>query len=126
MNNQEIKTVAQQNPELAEKGARAFQSVLARSATDPEFRQRLLTNPHQAIPEVTGQPLPADYQVVFLENKADATFVLPDPVSPHAELNEAELEAVSGGCSPATVVSILSVGYIVYKTYEAVKEISDN
>ena len=78
------------------KAADLLRSVLARSATDAAYRQRLLTNPREAITEVTGHPLPPDYQVAFVENKADVTLVLPKLVKA-AELNEGDLDTVSGG-----------------------------
>jgi hypothetical protein len=86
----------QKNQERHQKAEEALSSVLARSATDAAYRQRLLANPREAITEVTGQPMPPNYQVVFVENKADFTLVLPKLVKA-AELNEGDLDTVSGG-----------------------------
>jgi hypothetical protein len=123
MNTQQYQTMLKQRPELVEQGARSMQKVLERSAVDPDFRTRLLANPSQAIPEVTGQPFPSEYKLTFIENKADVTIVLPDPVLPQpAELNEAELEAVAGGCSPATASLILSVIASAIKITQAVMD----
>ena len=41
--------------------------------------------------------MPESVSLVFVENKADATLVLPDYVDPNAELSEEDLEAVAGG-----------------------------
>ena len=70
--------------------------VLARSAVDADFRKALLEDPRQAIYEATGQEMPADRNIVFIENQADATIVLPTPLSTD-DLSLEELEAVAGG-----------------------------
>ena len=46
---------------------------------------------------MTGKDIPESFNVVFIENQADATIVLPDYVDPQAELSEDALEAVAGG-----------------------------
>ena len=48
-----------------------------------------------AIAEATGTEVPESVSLVFVENKADATLVLPDYVDPNAELSEEDLEAVA-------------------------------
>jgi hypothetical protein len=112
MDRQQVMTRLQNDPALADKANLAMQQVLARSATDYDYRQRLLANPSAAISEVTGVPVPADTKIVFLENKADATLVLPAPVAGTNEISEAELEVVNGGCTIPTgglVITTLSI-----------------
>jgi hypothetical protein len=124
MDKRQVQAALQQTPDIASKGAEALNSVLARSATDPDYRQKLLNDPRGAISEVTGKPLPADYKVAFIENKADATIVLPDPVMPGAQLSEGELEVVAGGCTPATgIVSI--VGSVLWIASEVIEIVND-
>jgi hypothetical protein len=89
-------TQNQSSPEVT-KAAEVLRGMLSRSATDRTFRQKLLTEPRAAIAEYTGHDVPDTFDVVFVENTAAATIVLPDPVDPEAELSEAELEAVAGG-----------------------------
>jgi hypothetical protein len=76
--------------------------VLQRSATDKEFRTRLLAQPDGAIEEIIGVPLstlPKPYRVRFVEKEPglDALVVLPDFEDPEGVLSDAELEAVAGG-----------------------------
>jgi len=94
---------AQAQPEALAKGQEALQGILARSATDREFRQKLLTDPRAALAEYTGQDAPG-VDIRFVENTATATIVLPDFADGSAELSESELEAVAGGATPALVL----------------------
>jgi hypothetical protein len=78
-----------------------FEQMLKRSATDAEFRARLVNDPASAIEETIGVPLstlPRPINVKFIEKAAgvDAVLVLPDFVEV-GSLSDAELEAVAGG-----------------------------
>jgi hypothetical protein len=79
--------------------------LLARSASDLDFRGKLLANPRQAVSEFFGVELPASFSIAVVESKADETFILPDAIDPQAEISERELEAVAGGCTPLTIAS---------------------
>jgi hypothetical protein len=108
MDRQTLVSIAQNNPEIVRQGQEQWQGMLSRSATDAAFRSKLLTDPRAAIAEHTGRSIeqvPA-LNVVFIENKADATIVLPEPVSSATELSEQELEAVAGGSE----VVMLTIG----------------
>jgi hypothetical protein len=93
MNVQEL----MKDPETVKQAQEQYRAMLSRSATDLEFRKKLLADPRSAVAEFTGKPVPEDFDVVFIENKAAATVVLPDVVDPSAELSENELETVAGG-----------------------------
>ena len=76
--------------------------VLQRSATDKEFRTRLIEQPERAIEEIIGVPvssLAKPVRVKFVEKdpSLDALVVLPDYADPDGVLSDAELEAVAGG-----------------------------
>ena len=79
-----------------------FEQIISRSATDKDFRDRLLADPNGAIEEVIGVPvssLPRPVNVRFVEKDAglDALVVLPDFIDAEGSLSDAELEAVAGG-----------------------------
>lgn len=124
-----IQTTAQavkrQSPEYMQQAEEAFQSMLARSATDMEFRRKLVTDPRAALAEFSGKDvseLTTTFNVRFIENKADATIVLPDPVDPAAELSEAELESVAGGATPVVLGIIGSALWISAEVIGAYKD----
>ena len=97
-----------------------LRQVLERSATDMEFRARLVTDPRAALAEM-GHNIPETLDVRFIEPEGDATIVLPKPVDPQAELSEAELEAVAGGVTPlsspicSAIVLSATISYITAK-----------
>lgn len=85
--------------------------ILARSTTDPEFRQKLLTDPRAAMAE-EGQTVPEGVDIRFVANEFDATVVLPDVVDIQAELSERELETVAGG---STTACYIVIGFLISK-----------
>ena len=84
---------------LSSEDAAKLERVLARAATDADFRRRLLDDPEQALIADFGYAFPGGRTVAFVERPsgADAVIVLPDPVDAAGELSEDELEAVAGG-----------------------------
>ena len=109
MNTTELYAFAESHPDAVAQGQEAIQSMLRRSATDWDFRQALLADPRAAIAEATGTEVPESVSLVFVENKADATLVLPDYVDPNAELSEEDLEAVAGGDIATGIVLIATI-----------------
>ena len=111
MDTVEIYRYAQEHPEEVEAAQEGYQALLSRSATDLDFRQQLLADPAAAISAFTGRDVPESFNVVFVENRADATIVLPDYIDPAAELTDDELEAVAGGESIVVLgLAILAAG----------------
>ena len=114
MNAAQAYQYAQDHPEEAKKAQEQFQALLSRSATDWDFRQALLNDPRATVGEFTGEPVPDSFDLVFIENKADATIVLPDYEDPEGELSEEDLEAVAGGdISVGTLLVIAGVALVV-------------
>jgi lactobin A/cerein 7B family class IIb bacteriocin len=113
-----------ENPEFAQKVNERMDALLVRSATDPAFRTKLLTDWRAALAEFNGAEYTGATEIVFVENKADATIVLPDFVEMNAELSEQELETVAGGVTPtiaiislvAATIEIVAVGIDIYKS----------
>jgi hypothetical protein len=104
------------HPEQVQQASEQLQALLVRSATDIPFRQMLLADPRAAFAEFAGRPvseLPASFNLVFVENTADATFVLPDPIDLAAELSEQELEAVAGGTTPSSMACIAAGLWVI-------------
>jgi hypothetical protein len=110
--------MVQISPESAKQAEQMMSALLSRSATDPTFRQQLLTQPRAAVSEYLGREVPESFDVTFIENRADATIVLPAAIDPEAELSEQELEAVAGGSTLACVASVL---WIAAELIEATK-----
>lgn len=106
-----------------EQSQQVLQDILARSATDKAFRTKLIADPRAAVAEFAGvgvDAIPQNFNVRFLENTADATLVLPDPVAASPELDEAQLETVSGGTGADVWVGVaLAVTVIVDNVKEA-------
>jgi hypothetical protein len=79
-----------------------MQGLLARSAIDPGFRAKLLSEPRAALAEFTGHEPAGALNIKFIENQGGRlTVVLPDPIESQRELSAEELESVAGGTSPA-------------------------
>jgi lactobin A/cerein 7B family class IIb bacteriocin len=114
MTRNEIVQTLQENPEQAREAQEQFQALMSRSATDMDFRQKLLTDPRAAIKEFTGREMAADRSIRFVASEGKPTVVLPEFVGADAELNDAELEAVAGGATPAAAVI---VGFVALYTY---------
>ncbi|MEM1056009.1 MAG: NHLP leader peptide family RiPP precursor [Bacteroidota bacterium] len=83
-----------------ERSEETLRDLMAKATTDADFRSGLLNEPTQTLEAYSGIDFPEDFQVRFIESKADITLVLPDFIDESAEISEEELEAVAGGANP--------------------------
>jgi len=58
----------------------ASNNVVRRAVSDPEFRDRLLSNPNAAVEEVTGVSVPDDVEIVVVENTSQRFHIVLPPV----------------------------------------------
>ena len=74
-------------------------ALIERASSDPDFRALLMSNPGEAVSELTGIPVPPGVTInVHVESPANAHFVLP----PASDLSDADLELVAGGLNGDT------------------------
>ncbi|MBO9541322.1 hypothetical protein J7643_12095 [bacterium] len=78
----------------------AIEQFKQRAARDTEFRALALKDPALAVKELTGAEVPEGFTINVLEAQgADMTIVLPPLKADADELDESELELVTGGIS---------------------------
>ena len=107
MNTQELAYFAATHQGVVAESQKTLDEVLRRAASDDAFRDALKTNPTPALSEAFGTSF-SGYDIAFIENEADVTIVLPDPIEAAAELSEDELEAVAGGATTSPVCSVIA------------------
>lgn len=107
MNKTELAHFARTHQQVAEDTQWKLNELLRRSATDEVLRQQLKTDPAPVLAEHFGSSFEG-HDITFIENEADVTIVLPDPVDVAAELSEEELEAVAGGVTTSPVCSVIA------------------
>lgn len=66
-----------------------------RAAKDPEFRRRLITDPHKAISEALGIDIATTQRIRVIEETSNESILVLPPA--FQDLSDAELEAVAGG-----------------------------
>ena len=108
-----------------------FQNHIARKAwSDPDFKQRLLSNPRAVISEELsnikeGVSIPENVDVKVVEEKPDEIYMVL-PVNPEEvtgkPLSEEDLERIAGGES----VSATAVTAVVLDVVQVVQGVLDN
>lgn len=88
-----------------EEAEQAFVEVRKRAMTDEDFRELVLSNPKEAIEQVTGKTVPEYLKIQVIESDPnyDLTCVLPEMIDGDLELSEDELENIAGGACAADV-----------------------
>jgi hypothetical protein len=83
--------------------SKVLDGFIRKATTDKKFRELALKSPEEAIKQLVGKDLPADYKVrAVARDGADIVFVVPDLVKAGGELSDSELEQVAGGRCPAS------------------------
>ncbi len=78
--------------------AQGFLAALAPAVTDADARERFLAEP-KAVLAAAGLDLPEWLTVTAREgDAAELTITLPGLIGPQADLSDAHLDAISGGC----------------------------
>jgi hypothetical protein len=76
------------------------EQIILRALKDPDFRQRLIASPKQAVEEALGAPLPEGAEVTVHQGKPGSIhLVLPAPPADPAQLSDAELSRVAASSS---------------------------
>jgi hypothetical protein len=71
--------------------------IRARVAADPQFRQRLLSEPREALNEITGLTVPNVVTVEVHEESLTQVHLVIPAVLADGEIAEEDLELVAGG-----------------------------
>lgn len=108
------------DPQVANAGRSLIKDILSRSSTDAEFRAQLLDSPQDVLGEYSSHFKNVDIR--FIENEADLTVVLPNPVDTETVLSEEELEAVAGGATTSPVCSVIATVAATLWLYDEVVE----
>jgi hypothetical protein len=69
--------------------------VVARAWADESFRERLRTDPHGAVAEVTGVEVPESIEIEVLEETPEKGYLV-IPVN-RVEISDEQLDAAAGG-----------------------------
>ncbi len=85
------------------KHQQALDHILQLSSVDPDFRRRLLREPHAAIIAALGDVVPTTLKLRFIERdpNVDVMAVLPDLIPQTEELSLEDLDVVAGGVAEA-------------------------
>jgi hypothetical protein len=84
---------------------KTYAEIVQKAWDDADFKNQLIDNPVAAIETLTGKKvnLPVGKTLVVRDQTDESTVYINIPVKPNmdVELNEAQLEAVSGGGTPS-------------------------
>ena len=93
------------------------QEIRVKSLKDAEFRQQLLANPKSAIEAAMGVNIPENLEIKVMEESANHLILtIPPELSDSAnELSDKQLEAITGGATPALTPSICGLSSMCVK-----------
>ena len=82
----------------------AINEAIYKAMEDDNFKAKLLKDANEAVLELTGKKIPVKVTVHDADEK-NLVFILPK-WNPEGELNEDNLETVSGGILPNTLINL--------------------
>ena len=85
----------------------AINEAIYKAMEDDNFKAKLLKDANEAVLELTGKKIPVKVTVHDADEK-NLVFILPK-WNPEGELNEDNLETVSGGILPNTLINIPTI-----------------
>ena len=86
---------------MAWKSRRDFEAfIIAKSWEDPEFKAKLLKDPKSVVEELSGEKLPDNMKIEVIEETSNSVCLVL-PKNPDDELDEAQLEQITGGLQMA-------------------------
>lgn len=73
--------------------------IVEKAMRDPAFRSELVASPKQTIERELGMTLPADIQVIVIEEQEHQVHIVlpPAPFQAEHELSDDELQSLAGG-----------------------------
>lgn len=93
----------------------AINEAIYKAMEDDNFKAKLLKDANEAVLELTGEKIPVKVTVHDADEK-NLVFILPK-WNPEGELNEDNLETVSGGALPNTLIDISKICRSAYMAY---------
>lgn len=102
----------------------AINEAIYKAMEDDNFKAKLLKDANEAVLKLTGKKIPVKVTVHDADEK-NLVFILPK-WNPEGELNEDNLETVSGGVLPDTLIDISEIEKCYYVTGYAAPFIPDN
>ncbi len=92
-------------------------ALLARAQSDREFRTALLQRPATTL-IAHGAALPGDWDLRPVDAAPDTTYLVLPPAPAEGEVSDSELEAVSGGVTPAVTSFMVVASITAYTIYQ--------
>ena len=90
-----------------------LKTIISKCWEDEAFKQLLISDPVQAIEQLSGKPLDTKGKKLVVTDQTDpSTVYINIPANPdNVELTEADLEAVAGGVEIIILFTVLCVGW---------------
>jgi hypothetical protein len=70
-------------------------NIMTKAAEDPQFRQKLKSDPRGTLQRETGTPIPSDVEITVLEETRDHAYIVLPRL--RSEMTQEELAGAAGG-----------------------------